>query len=331
VTRVSWSTVEDVPCLRVRGGASATSIAVRPAARGLHSTPTTAGRLVVDGNDVCFVPRFAFLAGTEYEVEVDGAVVGTAGRPDLPAPPSTTDVVAIRPTSVTVPRNLLRCYLEFSAPMREAGSAHVRLVDAEGAPLTGALLATEYELWDPDRRRLTVLLDPARIKRGLVPHRTIGYPLRAGTSVTLVVDADFPDATGRPLRAGATRTWEVVEDERRHVVPSSWSLTPGGAGTTEPLTVGFDRSLDHGLLARCLRVVGPAGDVDGSVGVGAGERSWSFTPASPWSDALHRLVVDPVLEDVAGNSVQRVFDRDVTRVEDTPRDHGPVEVPFRPS
>ena len=120
------------------------------------------GRLVADGDDVCFLPRFPFLAATEYEVEVDGAVVGTATFAERSVSPPTTDVVAIHPSSVTVPRNLLRCYVEFSAPMRQAGAAHVRLIDAEGAPLVGALLATEYELWDRDRRRLTVLLDPAR-------------------------------------------------------------------------------------------------------------------------------------------------------------------------
>ena len=230
-----------------------------------------------------------------------------------------------------MPRNLLRCYVEFSAPMREAGATHVRLLDAEGAPLVGALLATEYELWDPDRRRLTVLLDPARIKRGLVPHRELGYPLREDASVTLVVDAEFPDASGRPLRAGATRTWQVIGDERRRVTPSSWTLRPGTVGTTEPLTVTFDRPLDHGLVARCLRVVGPAGPVAGASAVGPEERSWTFTPTVPWPDAPHRLVVDPVLEDVAGNSVRRVFDRDLSNAEDDPGDDRPVELPFHPT
>ena len=156
-----------------------------------------------------------------------------------------------------MPRNLLRCYVEFSAPMREAGATHVRLFDAEGAPLVGALLATEYELWDPDRRRLTVLLDPARIKRGLVPHREVGYPLREGASVTLVVDAEFPDASGRPLRTGATRTWQVIGDERRHVTPSSWTLRPGTAGTTEPLTVTFDRAARSRARGALSRRTGP--------------------------------------------------------------------------
>jgi hypothetical protein len=206
----------------------------------------------------------------------------------------------------------------------------VRLVDTEGAPLVGALLPTEYELWDADRRRLTVLLDPARIKRGLAPHREVGYPLREGTTVTLVVDEEFPDASGRPLRAGATRTWTVAGDERGLVTPSSWSFHPGAAGTREALAVTFDRPLDRGLVVRCLHVVGATGRVEGVSAVGPEERSWTFAPTAPWVGAPHRLVVDPVLEDVAGNSVQRVFDRDLSRPEDAPRDGGLVEVPFTP-
>ena len=39
----------------------------------------------------------------------------------------------------------------------------------------------------------------------------------------------------------------------------------------------------------------------------------------------------PMLEDLAGNSVRRVFDRDLTRPEDEPRDVvEPVSVAFRP-
>ena len=45
---------------------------------------------------------------------------------------------------------------------------------------------------------------------------------------------------------------------------------------------------------------------------------------------VYQLVVDPVLEDLAGNSVCRVFDRDLSRPEDDPGDGGPVRVNFRP-
>ena len=103
---------------------------------------------------------------------------------------------------------------------------HVALVDDAAAELRGALLPTEHELWDGQRRRLTILLDPARIKRGLAGHRQAGYPLRPGTSFRLVVGGGFPDARDSrcqtPGRSGgirsAVRSVAIVE-------PGRWALT----------------------------------------------------------------------------------------------------------
>jgi hypothetical protein len=115
------------------------------------------------------------------------------------------------------------------------------------------------------------------------------------------------------------------------VTPSSWSLRPGRAGTREPLLVSFDRPLDHALVTRCLEIVDATGLIDGVTEVGDEERCWTFVPATPWRAGPHRVVVDPVLEDVAGNSVHRVFDRDLSNPEDAPHDDGPVELPFTPT
>lgn len=174
------------------------------------------------------------------------------------------------------------------------------------------------------------MLDPARIKRGLAGHRAAGYPLRAGEPVRLVVDAGFRDAAGTPLRAGAERRYAVGPDERRRVEPGDWTLAVPSAGGTEPLRVTFGRPLDHGLLARCLHVTGPGGTrVDGTAQMGPQDRSWRLVPRAAWAAGAHRLVVDPVLEDLAGNSVSRVFDRDLGRPEDDPRSAGFVTVAFR--
>jgi hypothetical protein len=40
------------------------------------------------------------------------------------------------------------------------------------------------------------------------------------------------------------------------------------------------------------------------------DTAWSFVPDRPWVAAPYGLAVDPILEDVCGNSVTRVFDRD---------------------
>jgi len=327
---VSWSRCGDADCIRVGHPPAGATVQVRAGVAAAH-LPPMAGAVVRDGDDRCFVPRFAFVDGTTYSVVVDGVTTAVLvrPRPDLPA---TTEVLEIRPTATEVPRNFLRFYVWFSAPMADGyAAAHVRLLDDAGEPMAGALLPTEHELWDSDRRRLTVLLDPARIKRGLVGHRQTGYPLRAGRSFRVVVDGVFRDARGVPLRAGADRRYEVGGDERRHVEPAGWSLTVPPSHTFEPVVVTFDRPLDSALLARCLHVAGPDGRrIDGTPELGPEELSWRLVPQAAWAPGAHQLLVDPVLEDLAGNSVSRVFDRDLSRREDDPQGDQPVTVAFRP-
>ena len=146
-----------------------------------------------------------------------------------------------------------------------------------------------------------------------------------------MVEAGFRDAAGRPLRGTAERRYAVGPDERRRVDPGAWAVSAPPAGGREPLAVTFDRPLDHGLLGRCLHVTGPDGQpVAGLPEPGPEERSWRLTPRQPWAAGPHQLVVDPVLEDLAGNSVSRVFDRDLARAQDDPRLARPAAVTFRP-
>jgi hypothetical protein len=332
MTEVSWSRCGDEDCVRLEGLPPGADVQVRPGPGGvLGELPPMGGRLVGDGGDLCFLPRFPFVAGTTYRVAVEGRAVAVLVRP-RPERLATTEVLDIWPTSPEVPHNLLRLYVWFSAPMSEGYAAeHVRLADEAGDVMVGGLLPTEHELWDGSRRRLTVLLDPARIKRGLVAHERVGYPLRPGTSFRLVVDEGFRDAHGLPLRVPAERRYHVADEERRHVDPGSWTLAVPPSLTSEPLDVAFDRPLDRALLARCLHVIGPDSRlVPGTPQVGPEERSWRLSPQEPWGPGPHQLVVDAVLEDVAGNSVSRVFDRDLTRAEDRPRQARRVTVGFRP-
>jgi len=332
VTEASWSRSGGDDCIRLTGLPAEADVRVFPGTAAVSDgLPPMAGRLVRDGAALCFVPRFAFLDGTSYTVTVDGTSAAVLVRP-RPGRLATTRVTGIRPTADEVPVNLLRCYVWFSGPMSQGFAAEqVRLARDDGSPIAGALLPTEHELWDASRHRLTVLLDPARIKRGLPGHQEAGYPLVPGQPFRLIVGSGFPDAQGLPLRAPAQRRYHVGGEERRHVDPGRWVLTAPSAGTSEPLRVTFDRPLDHGLLARCLQVSGPDGrPVDGTPSIGRGEQSWQLAPSRAWAPGSHQLVVDPVLEDLAGNSVSRVFDRDLDRPEDQPRQARPVIVGFRP-
>jgi hypothetical protein len=298
----------------------------------LQSMP---GRYAVTADEVRFAPRFPFLAGTSYTVVVeDGAATGGRAllrieRPAV-ARASSTEVGCVYPRVDVLPRNALRFYIHFSASMSEGLAARcIRLEQADtGEPLSGAFSPMDFELWDPARRRLTVLLDPARIKQGLAPHREAGYPLEEGTPVALVVERDFCDAAGLPLVAEHRQRYDVGPDIRSRVEPLGWAFEVPKAGELEPLVARFDRPLDRALLDDCLTVVDPGGIVSGTAEIPAGELSWSFVPDAPWVAGPNRLFVDPVLEDIAGNSVARIFDRDLQRPDHEPQAVNAVSIPF---
>ncbi len=289
-----------------------------------RAVPGVAGRFALGDELVYFVPRFPFADGIGYSL-----LVGSEGgdtefweiERDSTRTASTAEVLEIYPTVAELPVNLLRIYVLFSEPMSEGWAARAIRVcrDDTGEPLEDVFLPPEPELWDPERRRVTMLLDPGRIKRGLVPNLEMGYPLVEGVPIKVLVDADFRDAGGRPLKHGAERRYGIGPALRSHIDVQDWRLIAPHARTRTALVVEFGKPLDHGLLQHCLRVCDAAGAmVSGQAELGDEEGSWRFTPSLPWRGGDHRLVVEPRLEDVAGNSPVRVFDRDVSRPEDDP-------------
>jgi hypothetical protein len=307
-----------------------------PGAVATGAVPQIGGRYVVGSDGVFFVPRYAFLDGTSYTLLVHRSIADSAApthhfdledyeqlaiERELPAGDATTRVIEIFPTAREIPRNQLKLYVQFSAPMSDdqvAGHVQVRRADTL-EPLSDVLLPMDPELWDPAGARVTILFDPARIKRGLAPHRERGYPLEVGVPVEVVVDAGFRDADGRDLADVHVRRYDVGADVRARVDTRQWAVTAPKAGSTDSLAVEFDRPLDHALLQHCLGVVDAGGAVvAGRVRVGPGERSWQLDPVVPWLYGPYRLVVDAMLEDLAGNSLARVFDRELARSDHTP-------------
>src|SRR6476619_3688389 len=103
---VSWSRCADLDCIRGRGLPLGTRLQVRPAAAAeFGGVPAMAGRLLVDGAGVCFVPRFGFVAGTTYIGTIDGHAALTRlhrWRLDRAA---STEILGIYPSAALVPRN----------------------------------------------------------------------------------------------------------------------------------------------------------------------------------------------------------------------------------
>ncbi|MEM8960926.1 MAG: hypothetical protein AAGD38_05570 [Acidobacteriota bacterium] len=134
------------------------------------------------------------------------------------------------------------------------------------------------------------------------------------------------DAGGCRLVAEHRKRFTVVEQDDRMPDPATWGLELPSAGTTEPLIVDLDGSHDHVSLAYRIRVEGPDGEVvAGAIDLADHESQWRFTPKAAWRAVSYRLVIDPTLEDLAGNRPGRLFDQVAGSEEIDP---SPIEVRF---
>ncbi len=265
--------------------------------------PALLGEAERDGADVRFRPRFPLRPGLTYKVSAGGVIVGRfTVPPPAGEPPAVT---AVYPSADTLPENLLRFTIQFSRPMARGDAyAHVRLLDADGRRIADPFLELGEELWDPTGQRFTLLFDPGRVKRGLVPHEEAGPVLVAGKSYRLEIAAGWQGAEGRPTTGSFIKDFRAGEADRQQPDPDTWQVTPPAAGTRDALVVRFPEPLDHNLLHSALAVAG----VPGEASVAGGETVWQFVPDAEWSAGSHALRIGTELEDRAGNSVRKPFE-----------------------
>jgi hypothetical protein len=191
------------------------------------------------------------------------------------------------------------------------------MLKEDGQAVELPFLRLGEELWDPSGTRLTLLIDPGRIKRGLKPREENGPVLEAGRSYTLVIDPGWPDAEGDPLAREFRKEFRAEAPDEIQPDPKTWTIDRPSASTRKPIAITFPEPLDRALIESGLTLVDGKGEpVAGSLKIGANETRWEFTPEIPWAAGDYRLLVDADLEDLAGNSILRPFEVDVQR--DTP-------------
>ena len=207
----------------------------------------------------------------------------------------------ISPDAAVLPVNTLRFYIYFSPPAEAVFERkHVRLLDDRASEVVEPFLIFSEELWSADGRRLTLLMEPGRIKRGmgnapshypaLVEERTYILEVRTGGQVFAKT---FSVSTGVATPLDETR-WRVAEPR---------------AGSRQPLLIQFDRVMDAPICEEEIAVVNLAYEaVACSVSLQESTSELRVTPAVPWSAAPYRLMFSSRLEDVCGNRLGEALD-----------------------
>ena len=291
---------------------------LRVGVSGNDSAPV-AGEYVIESDSLNFRPRFPFDRGQPYLVRFDPKelpIPRTASLVEttvsLPAPrlEASTVVIAIAPSSDSWPENLLRFYIYFSAPMSRRGAiGFVSLVDEKGRKLEDVFLEVNANLWNSDDTRFTVLLDPGRVKRGILPNLELGRAIQDRGRYSIVIDAAWRDAKGQPLKEAYRRAVKVGVPIERPLTPADWRVGPPKADTRDPVSLTFPWPMDHALLQNAIGVYSASNQVvPGAISTEADETRWLFTPKAPWKRGTHELRVLTLLEDPSGNQVGRAFE-----------------------
>jgi hypothetical protein len=218
------------------------------------------------------------------------------GSPEAP--------IRISPQARALPANTLRFYLHFP----RSGEAHfdrdqLWLLNEEEQVMPDPFLVLPQELWSVDGRRLTVLMEPGRIKRGLGADPSHEPALVVGRAYSLVVTA---------LGQTARHTFRVSDPVLEALSETRWRLVSPTVGSLDPAVVHFDRVMDAALCENEIGVLTPSGEVvQTRVLLASDGTAAQFIPSHPWSAGEHRLVVSDRLEDVCGNRLGEALDHDL--------------------
>ena len=223
--------------------------------------------------------------------------------------PSATLVDEIYPSGADVPENLLRFYIYFTGPMSEDEILpSLSLTRSDGSEVQGAFLSNRFELWSPDRTRLTLLLDPGRVKTGLAANAAFGRALRAGEDYRLTIARTAKDALGCTLANGFSHDFAAVRSDVEPPDPGLWAIDVPRVDTRDPLRLDLGSPHDHLSMAFRIQVLHEGTVIPGHIRLAPSEAVWLFTPRNPWANEAYSIAIGQELEDLAGNRPGKLFD-----------------------
>lgn len=277
------------------------------------------GRHTVEGDYLVFSPYFPFEKGMTYVVKAQNVDTdsGHSFQSFQVGKKQTFDkakVISIYPSSNELPENLLRFYIYFNTPMQKGQALkYIQLVDSAGNIDAHAFMEFKQELWSPDGKRLTVLFDPGRIKRGVSTNLEMGPALLNGKRYQLKISNEWKDVYGQPLSQEKTKSFLVKNAYRHQIEIINWRLSEPKANSYDELSIHFDRVMDHALIQSMLQLEDEENNlIDGHWEILEGEQRIQFIPEVKWQKGNYQIVFDSRLEDVAGNNLNSLLDEKVT-------------------
>ncbi len=219
------------------------------------------------------------------------------------------EVINIYPNLDSIPVNVTRFYIQFSKPIQEMNLLdHIKLSTEEGKNITGVFFENQYELWSPDRTKVTLLVDPGRVKLGLLANNKMGRAFDEGQKYILTVDSLLMDFDDRKLLRSFSKKFTSIQEDRTPPDVSLWEIYLPKADSKEKLLLDFNDKIDHISAQTLIQVFYKNQQVKGKIVLNAQKQKWEFIPNKKWKNGHYQILINHRLEDIANNSIEQVFD-----------------------
>lgn len=275
------------------------------------------GNYSIVENSLIFKPYFPFDPGLTYAVRIKDT--NTKEYAYFPfktgekAKVAQAKLLKIYPSGNLLPENLLRFYIYFQTPMTQGQSLdYIKLIDKSGKIDEHAFMQFKEELWSSDGKRLTLLFDPGRIKRGVSTNMKQGPSLENEQQYTLSISNEWIDIYGQTLGINSTNKITISDAYRKKMKIEEWNITTPTAGSKDKLTLRFDRIIDHALIQSMIQIRNLDDNlIEGYWDILDYEQQIKFVPKSTWKKGNYKIQIDTHIEDVAGNNLQNLLDHPI--------------------
>jgi hypothetical protein len=271
------------------------------------------GAFTKSATNVRFIPILPFQKNSDYTVVYNHTTYPFKIQLDVSY--EHLLVETIYPNTTTLPSNFLKWYIRFSKPVNPSKIyEHIYLIDNRtNTKVDRALLPLETPLVSDDGTLLTIWIEPGRQKRDLGPNKRLGEVLIPGVSYTLVIDKNLKDHQGISMNMAYNHSFTVGTSDRIKPTISSWKLHLPTLYTKEPLHIDFQELLDYGSLQNGIQILDASGNkFEGKFIVNSNQKLIIFKPLNNWNKETYVISYKSKIEDLSGNNLERLFDRDIT-------------------
>ena len=209
------------------------------------------GQYLKERNKLIFIPLIPLNHELHYTAKYDNGEsfhfqIAAVGKGNL-------KVLNVYPSLDSLPSNILKFYIEFSESVG-SGQAYemINILDETGKVLPADFVNLGTELWNKERTRLTMWLDPGRIKRDLLKNQTEGEVLEVSKKYTLFLDKRLVSINLNSMETDYEKSFITLESDRIKPKVSEWMLE--WIKGKNSIKILFPEAMDYGSTIKAFEV-----------------------------------------------------------------------------